>query len=53
MGPVTYRGRRFLENREAALKEHDESPWVLEPNIHGLGVRLPQLWRRLKAKLKR
>ena len=48
-GPVTYRGRKFLENLETSNKEKDESLWILEPNIYGFGIRLRQLLRRFKA----
>ena len=51
-GPVSYRGKMFLEHREST-PNNEECPWILEPNIHGFGVRLPQLWRRLKAKFRK
>ena len=48
-GPVTYRGRKFLEDLESSDKEKHESLWILEPNIYGFGIRLRQLLHRLKV----
>ena len=31
-----------------ATEAPSESPWMLRPNIHGVGVDLPKLWQKIK-----
>jgi hypothetical protein len=34
----------------AALHQESKSVWKLEPAIYGIGINLPELWKRIKAK---
>lgn len=37
----------------ATQHQESKSVWKLEPSIYGIGVNLPELWKRIKAQLSR
>ena len=53
IGPITFLGEEFLDRAEADERDGSASPLLLEPNFFGIGLRLPELWRKFKGVFRR